>query len=76
MRRANVWRAHQSGWDSPLAATAGRRDLVTHWGGGRRIALGDDVPLGQHSETLAALLEEVIGVPVETVKRSRLRVRA
>ncbi len=44
--------------------------------GGRRISLGDDVPLGRQSEILAALLEEAIGVPVETVKRSRLRVRA
>ena len=42
--------------------------------GGRRISLGDDVPLGRQSEILAALLEEAIGVPVETVKRSRLRV--
>ena len=57
-------------WASGVASTAGRRELVTHWVGGRRISLGDDVPLGQHSETLAALLEEVIGVPVETVKRS------
>jgi|GEM_PF-2019734 hypothetical protein len=63
-------------WASGVASTAGRRELVTHWVGGRRISLGDDVPLGQHSEILAALLEEVIGVPVETVKRSRLRVRA
>jgi len=44
--------------------------------GGRRISLGDDVPLGRQSEILAALLEEAIGVPVETVKRSRLRVSA
>ena len=44
--------------------------------GGRRISLGDDVPLGRQSEILAALLEEAIGVPVETVKRSRLRVPA
>ena len=44
--------------------------------GGRRISLGDDVPLGRQSEILAALLEEEIGVPVETVKRSRLRVPA
>lgn len=44
--------------------------------GGRRISLGDDVPLGRQSEILAALLEEVIGVLVETVKRSRRRVPA
>ncbi len=44
--------------------------------GGRSISLGDDVPLGRQSEILAALLEEAIGVPVETVKRSRLRVPA
>ena len=44
--------------------------------GGRRISLGDDVPLGRQSEIIAALLEEAIGVPVETVKRSRLRVPA
>ena len=44
--------------------------------GGRRISLGDDVPLGRQSEILAALLEEAIGVPVETVKRHRLRVPA
>ena len=44
--------------------------------GGRSISLGDDVPLGRQSEILAALLEEAIGVPVETVKRSRLRIPA
>ena len=44
--------------------------------GGRRISLGDDVPLGRQSEILAALLEEAIGIPVETVKRSRRRLRA
>ena len=41
--------------------------------GGRRISLGDDVPLGRQSEILAALLEEAMGIPVETVKRSRRR---
>ena len=44
--------------------------------GGRRISLGDDVPLGRQSEILAAILEEAIGIPVETVKRSRRRLRA
>ncbi len=44
--------------------------------GGRRIPLGDDIPLGRQSEILAALLEESIGIPVETVTRSRLRLRA
>ena len=44
--------------------------------GGRRISLGDDVPLGRQSEILAALLEEAIGIPVETVKRSRPRLRS
>ena len=44
--------------------------------GGRRISLGDDIPLGRQSEILAALLEEAIGIPVETVKRSRPRLRS
>jgi hypothetical protein len=44
--------------------------------GGRRIPLGDDIPLGRQSEILAALLEEAIGIPVETVKRSRPRLRS
>jgi hypothetical protein len=44
--------------------------------GGRRISLGDDIPLGRQSEILAALLEEAMGIPVETMKRSRRRVRA
>ncbi len=44
--------------------------------GGRRIPLGDDIPLGRQSEILAALLEEAIGIPVEMVTRSRLRLRA
>ena len=44
--------------------------------GGTRIPLGDDVPLGRQSEILAALLEEAIGIPVETVKRSRPRLRS
>ena len=43
---------------------------------GRRISLGDDIPLGRQSEILAALLEEAIGIPVETVKRSRPRLRS
>ena len=42
--------------------------------GGRSISLGDDIPLGRQSEILAALLEEAIGIPVKSVKRSmRLR---
>lgn len=44
--------------------------------GGRRIPLGDDIPLGRQSEILAALLEEAMGIPVETVKRSRPRLRS
>jgi hypothetical protein len=44
--------------------------------GGRRIPLGDDIPLGRQSEILAALLEESIGIPVEMVTRSRLRLRS
>jgi hypothetical protein len=44
--------------------------------GGRRISLGDDIPLGRQSEILAALLEEAIGIPVEMVKRSGRRLRA
>ena len=44
--------------------------------GGRRIPLGDDIPLGRQSEILAALLEEATGIPVETVKRSRPRLRS
>jgi hypothetical protein len=44
--------------------------------GGRRIPLGDDIPLGRQSEILAALLEEAIGIPVDTVKRSRPRLRS
>ena len=44
--------------------------------GGRRIPLGDDVPLGRQSEILAALLEEAIGIPVTTVERSRPRLRS
>lgn len=44
--------------------------------GGRRIPLGDEIPLGRQSEILASLLEEAIGIPVETVKRSRLRLRS
>ena len=44
--------------------------------GARRIPLGDDVPLGRQSEILASLLEEAIGIPVETVNRSRLRLRS
>ena len=44
--------------------------------GGRRISLGDDVPLGRQSEILAALLEEAIGIPVETAKRSIRRLPA
>ncbi len=44
--------------------------------GGRRIPLGDDIPLGRQSEILAALLEEAIGIPVEMVTRSRLRLRS
>ena len=44
--------------------------------GGRRILLGDDIPLGRQSEILAALLEEAIGIPVETVTRSRPRLRS
>ncbi len=44
--------------------------------GGRRIPLGDDIPLGRQSEILAALLAEAIGIPVETVKRSRPRLRS
>lgn len=39
--------------------------------GGRSISLGDDIPLGRQSEILAALLEEAIGIPVKSVKRSR-----
>ena len=44
--------------------------------GARRIPLGDDVPLGHQSEILASLLEEAIGIPVETVNRSKLRLRS
>ena len=44
--------------------------------GGRRVPLGDDIPLGRQSEILAALLEEAIGIPVETVKRPRTRLRS
>ncbi|MEE8146898.1 MAG: hypothetical protein V3T24_04790, partial [Longimicrobiales bacterium] len=44
--------------------------------GGRRISLGDDIPLGRQSEILAALLEESIGIPVEIVTRSRPRIRS
>ena len=44
--------------------------------GGRRIPLGDDIPLGRQSEILAALLEEAMGIPVETVTRSRPRIRS
>ena len=44
--------------------------------GGRRISLGDDIPLGRQSDILAALLEEAIGIPIETVKRSGRRLRA
>ena len=44
--------------------------------GGRRIPLGDDIPLGRQSEILAALLEETTGIPVETVKPSRPRLRS
>jgi hypothetical protein len=44
--------------------------------GGRRISLGDDIPLGRQSEILAALLEEAIGIPVKTATRSRPRIRS
>jgi len=44
--------------------------------GGRRISLGDDIPLGRQSEILAALLKEAMGIPVEIVKQSRPRLRS
>lgn len=63
--------------DGPTRGPSKNRDGRTQpCGTGRRVPLGDGIPLGRQSEILAALLEEAIGIPVETVKRSRPRLRS
>ena len=42
---------------------------------GKRIPLGDGIPQGRTSEILVALLEDALGMQVETVQRFKLRAR-